>query len=233
MRVLLGTSGYNYEAWRGTFYPEDLPKSGMLSYYASRFATVEINYSFYRRPTPKILESWASQTPPTFRFVLKAWQRITHQLRLKDAGEALTSFCQTADTLGPKLGPILFQLPPFLKKDAPRLRDFLAQVPSGVRAAFEFRDASWFDDEVAEALRAANAALCIADSEELSSPLWNTAPFGYFRLRRQDYDPTALASWSQRIREGGFSDEVFVFFKHEDRARGTELARDLGSLLGS
>jgi uncharacterized protein YecE (DUF72 family) len=232
MRVLLGTSGYNYEAWRGTFYPEDLSKTKMLSYYADRFSTVEINYSFYRRPTPKILAGWAAQTPPSFQFALKAWQRITHQLRLKDAGEAVASFCEIAATLGPKLGPILFQLPPFLKKDAPRLRDFLAQIPATVRAAFEFRHASWFDDEVAAALRAANATLCIADSEELSSPLWRTAPFGYFRLRRQDYDAAALRTWSEKIRAAGFEQDVFVFFKHEDRARGTELARDLGALLG-
>src|SRR5450755_2272811 len=205
----------------------------MLSFYADRFTAVEINYSFYRRPTPKILQSWASQTPPTFRFALKAWQRITHQLRLKNAAEALNSFCETAATLGPQLGPILFQLPPFLKKDAPRLRDFLAQMPTTVRAAFEFRHASWFDDEIAEALRAGNATLCIADSEDLTSPLWRTAPFGYFRLRRQDYAAAALRAWSEKIRSAGFEDEVFIFFKHEDRARGTELARDLGALLSS
>jgi uncharacterized protein YecE (DUF72 family) len=233
MQALLGTSGYNYEAWRGTFYPEDLPKTKMLSFYASRLPAVEINYSFYRRPTPKILTSWASQTPPTFRFALKAWQRITHQLRLKDAGEAVASFCETALTLGPQLGPILFQLPPFLKKDTPRLREFLAQIPPTVRAAFEFRHASWFEDDVAEALKAAHATLCIADSEELSSPLWRTAPFGYFRLRRQDYDAAAVRTWAEKIRGAGFEEEVFIFFKHEDRARGAELAHDLGGLLAA
>jgi uncharacterized protein YecE (DUF72 family) len=230
VRALSGTSGYNY-AWRGTFYPEELPKTGMLSFYASRFPAVEINYSFYRRPTQKILEAWASQTPPSFRFALKSWQRITHQLRLKDAGEAVASFCEVASVLGPQLGPILFQLPPFFKKDAPVLREFLAQLPPSVRAAFEFRHASWFDDEIADALRSANAALCIADSEELTSPLWRTAPFGYFRLRRQDYDAAALSAWAQKIRGAGFEDDVFVFFKHEDRAKGTELARDLEGLL--
>jgi len=239
MKALIGTSGYNYDAWRGAFYPEDLSKAKMLSYYAERLPTVEINYSFYRRPTPKILQNWATQTPATFRFALKAWQRITHQLRLKDAGEAVASFCEIAASLGPQLGPILFQLPPFLKKDAPRLKEFLAQIPPTVRAAFEFRHESWFDDEVADALRGANAALCIADSEELSSPVWRTASFGYFRLRRQDYDAAALREWSDKIKGAGFQgspgseNEVYIFFKHEDRARGTELARDLGGLLAA
>src|SRR4051812_44038605 len=168
--VHVGTSGYNYEAWRGSFYPEDLSSKKMLAYYAERFDTVEINYSFYRKPTPKILEGWAAQVPERFRFALKAWQRITHQKRLRETEEMVSSFADAARALGPRLAPVLYQLPPNLKADVALLRDFLHQLPRDLNAAFEFRHASWFSDETYSALHDAGAALCVAESDELATP---------------------------------------------------------------
>jgi uncharacterized protein YecE (DUF72 family) len=220
--IHVGTSGYNYEAWRGSFYPEDLSSKKMLSYYGSQFDTVEINYSFYRKPTPKILTGWAAQVPEQFRFALKAWQRITHQKRLRETGELVEQFADAARTLGPRLAPVLYQLPPNLKADLPLLREFLAQLPRDLRAAFEFRHQSWFSEETYTALRDAGAALCIAESDDLSTPPVRTAPFAYFRLRRLDYDEAALRKWAEEIRK---HDEAFVYFKHEDEARGPAFAR--------
>ena len=222
MTVHVGTSGYNYEAWRGSFYPEDLPSKKMLAYYAERFDTVEINYSFYRKPTPKILEGWAAQVPERFRFALKAWQRITHQKRLREAAELVSSFADAARALGPRLAPVLYQLPPNFKADVPLLRDFLHQLPRDLRAAFEFRHASWFTDETYSALRDAGAALCIAESEELATPAVRTADFGYLRLRRLDYDAAALAKWAEFV--NGSPGDVFVYFQNEDEARGPAFA---------
>jgi uncharacterized protein YecE (DUF72 family) len=228
--IHVGTSGYNYEAWRGSFYPEDLSARKMLSYYADRFDTVEINYSFYRKPTPKILQNWAAQVPPGFRFALKGWQRITHQKRLKDCAELVAAFSDAARELGPRLAPVLYQLPPNLKADLPLLRDFLNQLPRDLRVAFEFRHASWFSDDTWSALREAGAALCIAESDELATPVVGTAPFAYFRLRRLDYDEPALRRWAATVR--GF-EEAFVYFKHEDEARGPAFAKDFLPLLAS
>src|SRR5690349_9723332 len=191
MDVRVGTSGYSYPPWKGSFYPEDLPNARMLRYYAERLPTVEINNTFYRMPTSKMLTQWAAQVPPGFRFALKASQRITHQKRLKDAGEPVEYFFRTAAELGELRGPTLVQLPPNLKKDLPRLDAFLALLPPDARAAFEFRHDSWFCDEVWEALRARGAALCVAESDELATPLVATADFGYFRLRRAAYDGAA------------------------------------------
>ena len=227
MTVHVGTSGYNYEAWRGSFYPEDLPSKKMLGYYAEQLDTVEINYSFYRKPTPKILESWAAQVPERFRFALKAWQRITHQKRLRETAELVSSFAETARTLGPRLAPVLYQLPPNLKTDVPLLRDFLNQLPRDLRAAFEFRHASWFTDETYDLLSRHRAALCIADSEELSTPPVATAPFGYLRLRRADYAEGDLAAWAERIRDTQRWKRVYVYLKHEESGRGPALARAL------
>jgi uncharacterized protein YecE (DUF72 family) len=221
--VHVGTSGYNYEAWRGSFYPEDLSAKKMLSYYAGQFDTVEINYSFYRKPTAKILQGWATRVPEGFRFALKAWQRITHQKRLRDTEELVSSFAEAARELGPRLAPVLYQLPPNLKADVPLLRDFLNQLPRDMKAAFEFRHQSWFAEETYAALRDAGAALCIAESEELSTPPERTAQFGYFRLRRLDYDEAALRRWAEQVR--GYPGEVFVYFKHEDEARGPAFAK--------
>jgi uncharacterized protein YecE (DUF72 family) len=227
--ILVGTSGYNYEAWRGSFYPEDLPSKKMLAHYAEHFSTVEINYSFYRKPTTKILQGWSAQVPPRFRFALKAWQRITHQKRLRDCAEFVTAFAEVARTLGPQLAPILYQVPPTLKADVPLLRDFLLQLPKDLRAAFEFRHLSWFDDATYSALRDNGAALCIAESEELATPAVRTAPFGYFRLRRLDYDEAALRKWAEAVK--GFADDVFVYFKHEDEARGPAFAKQFIPLI--
>jgi uncharacterized protein YecE (DUF72 family) len=227
--VHVGTSGYNYEAWRGSFYPEDLSSKKMLAYYAERFDTVEINYSFYRKPTPKILEGWAAQVPERFRFALKAWQRITHQKRLRETGELVSSFAEVARALGPRLAPVLYQLPPNLKADVPLLREFLNQLPRDLRAAFEFRHASWFSDETYSALHDAGAALCVAESDELATPAVRTADFGYLRLRRLDYDTAALARWAEFVK--GSPGDVFVYFKHEDEARGPAFANQFLPLL--
>jgi len=227
--VHVGTSGYNYEAWRGSFYPEELSSKKMLGYYAERFDTVEINYSFYRKPTAKILEGWAAQVPERFRFALKAWQRITHQKRLRETEELVSSFAEVARALGPRLAPVLYQLPPNLKADVPLLRDFLNQLPRDLRAAFEFRHASWFSDETYSALRDAGAALCVAESDELATPAVRTADFGYLRLRRLDYDAAALARWAEFVK--GSPGDVFVYFKHEDEARGPAFANQFLLLL--
>ena len=228
--IHVGTSGYNYEAWRGSFYPEDLPGKKMLSYYGSQLSTVEINYSFYRKPTPKILQNWSAQVPAGFRFALKAWQRITHQKRLKDCSEFVTAFAEVARALGGQLAPVLYQLPPNLKADLPLLREFLLQLPRDLRAAFEFRHPSWLCDETYAALGDAGAALCIAESEDLATPLVRTAPFGYFRLRRLDYGDADLRKWAGAVQEG-FAEDVFVYFKHEDEARGPAFARAFLPLL--
>jgi len=225
MRVRAGTSGFSYKEWKGSFYPEDLHADAMLHYYSERLPAVEINNTFYRMPKPALLEGWAAEVPEDFRFVLKASQRITHFKRLKDAGDEVAYFFQVAATLGGRLGPALFQLPPNLKKDLPRLSDFLAVLPENGRAAFEFRHATWFEDDVFEALRARGAALCIAEDEELATPLVATAPWGYLRLRRQDYDETAVGAWADKVR-GQSWDEAYVFFKHEDAGSGPRLAAD-------
>jgi uncharacterized protein YecE (DUF72 family) len=231
MRVLTGTSGFSYKEWKGSFYPEDLPDSGMLRYYASRLPAVEINNTFYRMPRAPLLESWAEQVPDGFAFALKASQQITHRKRLKDAAEAVSYFFGVATTLGDRLGPVLFQLPPNLKKDAPRLRDFLALLPPASRCAFEFRHESWFDAEVMEALRASRVALCWAEDENLATPPEATAEWGYLRLRRPDYGEAELAAWADRIRAQNWTD-AFVFFKHEDEGTGPRLAERMQSLIG-
>jgi uncharacterized protein YecE (DUF72 family) len=230
MRVLVGTSGYSYKEWKGTFYPEDLSDAEMLGFYAERFPTVEINNTFYRMPSRATLERWSSVVGDSFTFVLKAPRRITHEKRLNDL-DALAYFFKTAAVLGDKLGPTLFQLPPFFKRDVGRLKDFLAALPPKSRAAFEFRHESWRDDEVLEALRARGAALCAADTDESpTSPLVATAPWGYLRLRRAEYSAGDLESWAQRIKAEPW-EEAYVFFKHEDEGKGPELAARLKALL--
>ncbi len=231
-RVMAGASGFSYKPWRGPFYPEKLPEADMLAFYASRLPTVEINNSFYRMPRENVLAAWAEKTPPAFRFALKAPQRITHQLRLKEAGEATGFFFRVADVLGDRLGPALFQLPPYMRQDLGLLESFLAGLPKGRRVAFEFRHASWFDDAVFAALRAHDAALCINDTEETerSAPVVATAGLGYLRLRRPGYDEAALRGWAQRIAAQPWS-EAFVFFKHEDDGAAPRLAAGLMALL--
>jgi uncharacterized protein YecE (DUF72 family) len=231
MRVHCGTSGYNYDAWKGHFYPEKLAKSKMLGYYASQFSTVEINYTFYRMPAEKTLTGWAAQVGDGFRFALKASQRITHQKRIVGTEDDVDYFCKTARALGGKLGPILFQLPPNLKADAAKLHDFLETLPRDLEHAFEFRHASWFDERVYQLLRDAGVALCIADTDDLETPLVRTVPYGYLRLRREDYDDAAIAKWAERISGAGYGGDVFVYFKHEDQALGPKFARALAARL--
>jgi uncharacterized protein YecE (DUF72 family) len=224
-RVFVGTSGYSYTAWRGSFYPEGMPARDMLAFYARALGTVEINHTFHRLPTAELLRSWASQVPGSFRFALKAPQRITHHLRLRDAGEVTGAFCAVASTLKTKLGPLLFQLPPYLRCDHARLDEFLGTLPTGVEAAFEFRHESWLNDDTYAVLRRHAAALCIADAENLSTPAIATAPFGYLRLRRQDYSEPEVATWAARVRDMTGWKRAYVYFKHEDSGRGPELAR--------
>jgi uncharacterized protein YecE (DUF72 family) len=229
MRVLCGTSGFSYKEWKGSFYPEDLPADAMLRYYSERLPAVEINNTFYRMPKPALLEGWAAQVGEDFRFALKASQRITHHKRLKEAAEEVAYFFGVAATLGERLGPALFQLPPNLKKDLPRLEAFLGTIPAGRRAAFEFRHASWFEEDVFEALRSRGAALCIAEDEDLATPLVATADWGYLRLRRQDYVEADVAAWAERVRAQEW-EEAYVFFKHEDAGSGPRLAAQLQGL---
>lgn len=216
MQILAGTSGFSYAEWRGRFYPEGFPQDQMLRFYSERLPSVEINNTFYRMPKPEMLAAWAEGAPSDFTFALKATRRITHQQRLVDAEGDVAHFFNVADALGDKLGPVLFQLPPFLKKDLAALRAFLPLVPAGKRAAFEFRHPSWFEDDVYEALREHNAALVGGDLEEdgKSPPLVVTADFGYLRLRRLDYDPSSIAEWGNRITAQSWN-SVFAYFKHE------------------
>jgi uncharacterized protein YecE (DUF72 family) len=226
--IWIGTSGYNYPEWRGSFYPEKWPASKMLGYYAERFQTVEINATFYRMPTEKSVRSWADGTPSPFKLTLKAPRRITHDQRLRDCADALRAFCHAAGTLGDKLGVLLFQLPPNFKIDVERFDAFLTELPPGARAAFEFRHPSWFDEPVYAMLRARNLALCIADSEKLSTPVESTADYGYLRLRDEGYQQADLDRWGAVIR--AHRDrwrDTYVYFKHEENGIGPELARGL------
>ena len=224
MNIHTGTSGYSYSEWKGAFYPEKLPVKQMLHYYGERFSAVEINYTFNRLPKPSVLEAWAAEVPANFSFALKAPQRITHFQRLKDSGESLTMFLEVAGVLKARLGPMLFQLPPNFKKDLPRLEEFLKLLPSTVRAAFEFRHASWFDDEVFDLLRRRKVALCIAEADDdLKVPFVATANWGYLRLRREDYTNPELKKWVKLVQSQDWR-STFVFFKHEDEGNAPKLA---------
>ena len=224
----VGTSGYNYAEWKGTFYPEKFSSKNMLPYYAERLPTVEINYTFYRMPTERLLRGWSAITPEMFRFTLKAPRRITHDARLKDCDELTRTFCDAAGSLRQKLAVLLFQLPPSFKKDLDVLAAFLTTLPPGARAAFEFRHQSWHDLDVFERLAGRNVALCVADSERLSTPVEITAPYAYFRLRDEGYQDDDLARWADTIKTSTAGcQDVFVYFKHEDKGKGPELARAL------
>jgi uncharacterized protein YecE (DUF72 family) len=231
MRVRVGTSGYSYPEWKGSFYPDDLPASKMLRFYAERFPTVEANNTFYKMPTAKTLAQWIAQVPPSFVFGVKAPQRITHKERLVDSGPSLKFFLEATETLGVQRGPLLFQLPPFQKKDVERLKSFLALIPKGVEAALEFRHESWFDAETLEALRAAGASLVISESEKIAAPVEATAPWGYLRLRREDYVDADLVAWAQKIRAQPWT-HAYVYFKHEDAGVGPQYGKRLIELLG-
>ena len=228
----IGTSGYSYKEWKGNFYPEKMAAKDMLRYYAQRFPTVEINNTFYRMPTADLLNGWAEQVPERFTFVLKASKRITHDRRLKDCAESLEYLTRVAATLGSRLGPLLFQLPPNFKKDLARLKGLFEQMPERRRMAVEFRHASWFDDEVFDTLRENGAALCVADTgEEPVTPLVATADWGYLRLRKEDFSEPELRQWADRIREQPWKD-AFVFLKHEEEGKGPKLATQLIGILG-
>lgn len=225
MRLSVGTSGFSYKEWKGSFYPEDLPAKEMLGFYSGQLPAVEINNTFYRMPRASVLESWVEQVADPFRFVLKASRRITHFKRLKDVAEETDYLFSIAAALGDHLGAILFQLPPNLKKDLSLLSRFLPQVPKGFRAAMEFRHDSWFDEEVLTALGEHDVALCAADTDEKEAPdTLSTASWGYVRLRRSEYGEGELDSWAGRIAMQDWG-EAFVFFKHEDAGAGPALAR--------
>ncbi len=230
LRLLAGSSGWSYDAWKGPFYPEDMPSRDMLRFYAERLPTVEVNNTFYRMPKASVLESWASQAPETFRFVLKASQRITHHKRLKDAADETAYFLATAGALGPRLGALLFQLPPNLKLDLDRFDAFLALLPEGTRAAFEFRHPSWADDAVHARLRAHDLAWVVADVDDEPPPAFvTTASWTYLRLRRAGYDAPGLADWLTQLRASDARD-AFVFFKHEDAGAAPRMAAELMAL---
>jgi uncharacterized protein YecE (DUF72 family) len=235
MRILIGTSGWSYKEWKGSFYPEKFPAEEMLRFYAARFPTVEVNNSFYRIPNERVLTSWAEQVPDQFRFVLKASRRITHNTRLADEDGSLEYFLRAVNPLGARLGPTLFQLPPTLKKDLSRLENFLGRLPRRWPAAMEFRHPTWLDDEVYQLLRSRDVALVAVDaddSEGAGSPLVATASWGYLRLRRSSYDVSTLEQWGKRIRGQPWS-EAYVFLKHEEGSpKGPGAAQELKQILG-
>jgi len=219
-RLLAGASGYSYKEWKGVFYPASIKPEAMLGWYAERLPTVEINNTFYRMPAASVLENWARSTPEGFRFAIKASRRITHIARLKaeTAADSVNYLYRNLAALGEKRGPVLFQLPPQMKKDLPRLAAFLELLPSNHRAAFEFRNPSWLDDEVYEALRAAGAALCLSEREDNAPPpLVQTAPWGYVRLRLESYSDDDLRQWAGRLAATGWG-ETYVYFMHEPTA---------------
>lgn len=225
MKIYAGTSGFSYKEWKGSFYPEDMPAGEMLRYYAERLPAVEINNTFYRLPSERLLVAWAEQVPAGFRFVLKASQKITHFKRLRGAEAETEVLLRVAGALEDHLGPLLFQLPPNLKADLALLEAFLELMPRGARPVFEFRHPSWSEAALREVLRAHGCALCIADVDEEPQPaIEATAEWGYLRLRRQEYDDAALRAWASRIAEQPWS-EAYVFFKHEDAGAGPRLAK--------
>jgi uncharacterized protein YecE (DUF72 family) len=240
MLLHVGTSGFSYAEWKGKFYPTGTKEAAFLGYYASKFDTVEINNTFYRMPKPELLTGWAGKVPPEFVFVLKASQRITHHAKLENTEDNVGYFWNTAQLLGGRLGPVLFQLPPYLRKDSEKLKRFLGSLPKDMRAVMEFRHRSWFAPETLEEtlgpLRDHGATLVFSDvdpSDEddpgLEQPFEATTDYGYVRLRRGFYEDEQLREWTERIKAHAWK-EVFVFFKHE--TTGPELALKLKSMWG-
>jgi uncharacterized protein YecE (DUF72 family) len=226
MNLHVGTSGYSYKEWKGSFYPEKLPAKEMLAYYSSQLPTVEINNTFYRLPQKSLIESWKEQVPRSFKFSVKASQRITHFKRLKDVQEETDYFLETVSGLQDQLGVVLFQLPPNMKKDLERFQTFVGGLPPQTRAAFEFRHPTWFDDDVLSLLSDKNLPLVVSDTDDLPiSRIDRTADWGYLRLRRVNYSERDLVEWIRRIREQDWK-ETFVFFKHEDEGTGPKLAAE-------
>lgn len=236
----IGTSGFQYPEWKGKFYPEDLSKAKMLTYYATQFNSTEINYTFRSIPSAKTIQRWYDETPPGFRYSLKAPQRVTHFSKLQDCGVVMEEFFQSVSGLDDKLGPVLFQLPPTFKADAERLKMFLASVspakksrhakspPASRKLAFEFRHDSWFTDDVYGILSEFDAALCLAESEEFETPRLATASFGYLRPRREDYKPVQIKRWAEFAQEqlkANTWSEVYAYFKHEETGVGPAFAK--------
>lgn len=231
-QLFVGTSGFSYKEWKGSFYPADMKEAGMLAFYAAQFNAVELNNTFYRLPNEKTLQQWAEQVPAGFRFALKASRTITHIKRLRDVAEPVDYLFRTTATLGAALGPVLFGLPPNMKVDLDRLNALLDLLPADRRVAIEFRHESWHDDAVFDALRARNVALCIAHTDEDATPFVSTADWGYLRLRREAYAPDELREWASRLRGAGWA-EAHVYFKHEDEGTGPRLAREFLAYSGS
>jgi uncharacterized protein YecE (DUF72 family) len=228
----VGTSGYSHAEWKGSFYPEKISQKKMLAYYAERFPTVEVNYTFRQIPSEKTVLAWTEQVPPSFRFVLKAWQAITHFKRLQNAEKEVDDFLSIASLLRERQGPILFQMPPTFKKDVARLETFLKHIGGRAKVAFEFRHASWLDDEVVECLRAHSAVLCVADGDDLPpTELVRTADWGYVRLRDDNYSDERLREWIKRIKAYEWK-EIYVFLMHEDTGIGPKLAVRFMELAG-
>ena len=224
MKLHVGTSGYSYKEWKGNFYPEDLPAKEMLSYYSRRLPAVEINNTFYRLPQPSMIENWKAQVPAQFRFSIKATQRITHIKRLNNVADETKYLLETAAGLEERLGVVLFQLPPNMKKDAGRLKTFLELLPADTRTAFEFRHETWFDEETFGLLREKDCALVVSDTDEKPlTEIISTASWGYLRLRRTAYEESDLTEWLKRVKDQKWKD-AFVFFKHEDEGVGPKLA---------
>src|SRR6476659_5490429 len=220
MRIRAGASGYAFKEWRGTFYPEKMKPEEMLPFYSTRLPTVEINNTFYRFPRPNVLEEWMRITPAAFKFAIKAPRRITHIGRLKPESvtEAIGWLYDNMGPLGDKRGPVLFQCPPTMKKDVERLEGFLALLPPGHRAAFEFRNDSWFADDVYAALKSVGASLCFSEREDNAPPpLVETAPWGYVRLRLEQYSEAEREQWAMRLADTRWG-ETFVYFMHEPTA---------------
>jgi uncharacterized protein YecE (DUF72 family) len=221
-KLWAGASGYAFKEWKGSFYPQKIAPEAMLPWYAERLPAVEINNTFYQMPKVAVLGQWVEATPEAFRFAIKASRRITHEARLKAdaAADSVAFLYRNLEALGGKRGPVLFQLPPFLKKDLPRLNEFLQLLPPGHRAAFEFRNESWFSDDVYAALEAAGAALCLSEREDNAPPpLVETASWGYLRLRLENYSEDELAHWARRIAATRWQ-ETHVYFMHEPTAPG-------------
>ena len=220
--IYAGTSGWAYPSWKPDFYPAKLPSAKFLNHYATRLNTVEVNYTFRRFPTEKLLRGWIEATPAGFQFAIKANQKITHVARLRDVADFTSDFARSLQPLDEekKLGPVLFQLPPFLKCDLALVKDFLATLPRSLRVAFEFRHETWFSEEVYAALREANAALCNAESEKLETPDVQTAGFAYLRLRKQEYSAQERKALEQRIARLSAGGDVYIYFKHEDTPEG-------------
>lgn len=234
MKLWIGTSGFQYPEWKGTFYPEKMPPKQMLPFYAQHFLTTEINYSFRRIPSPKTIEAWMGATPPQFKFTFKAPQKITHFSKLRNCQDTIEYFAAILNLLEDRLGAVLFQLPPTFAKDASVLKDLLSGLPPGWKPAFEFRHPSWFDDEIANVLREHHGALCFAESGEFATPLTCTADFGYLRLRREDYADADIERWARFLEsKQTLWKEAFVYFKHEESGIGPRLAVQLLTRLGS